>query len=43
MPYRRYFPKGLDAALVYENIFTGRNTAKGRSLGVALAFYSLPK
>lgn len=38
-----HLQKGLDVALVYENIFTGRNTAKGRSLGVALAFYSLTK
>jgi len=38
-----HLQKGMDVAFVYENIFTGRNTANGRSLGVALAFYSLTK
>ncbi len=35
--------KGVEVAFIYENIFTGRNTANGRSLGVALAFYSLTR
>ncbi len=30
--------KGLDIAFIYEKILSGRNTAGGRSLGVALAF-----
>ena len=38
-----HLQKGMDVAFIYENIFTGRNTAKGRSIGVALALYSLTK
>lgn len=32
--------KGMDVAFIYENIIIGRNTAAGRSIGVALAFFS---
>ncbi len=32
--------KGMDLAFIYENLLAGRNTAAGRSLGVALAFFS---
>lgn len=30
--------KGMDLAFIYENLLAGRNTAAGRSIGVALAF-----
>jgi hypothetical protein len=32
--------KGMDVAFIYENVIAGRNTAAGRSVGVALAFFS---
>ncbi len=32
--------KGIDVAFIYENLLAGRNTAAGRSIGVALAFFS---
>lgn len=32
-----HLQKGMEIAFIYENLFTGRNTAKGRSFGVALA------
>jgi hypothetical protein len=35
--------KGMDIAFMYDNLFTGRNTALGQSFGVALAFYSVTK
>jgi len=35
--------RGMDIAFIYENIFIGRNTAKGRSLGIALAFWRATK
>jgi hypothetical protein len=30
--------KGMDVAFIYENVIAGRNTAAGRSIGMALAF-----
>jgi len=38
-----HFQKGMEVAFIYEKILTGRNTATGRSVGVALAFYSFKK
>jgi hypothetical protein len=35
--------KGMDVVLIYESLWSGRNTADGRSFGVALSFYSVPK
>jgi hypothetical protein len=32
--------KGMDVAFIYENLLAGRNTTVGRSIGVALAFFS---
>jgi hypothetical protein len=35
--------KGADVAFIYEDLLAGRNTADGRSFGVALAFYTVTK